>query len=219
VTQIVICVITFFVGPCGGAIAAYLSKRDSRTGNVEVDEEFAGTCCLVCGVSVPVCSFVAWLGVAIFILTIVIGKSANFDMSWPDLLFGVPIPFRVPSLSLPTALFSFTYGSIRLVLVLGKLSAPCKMLDSLAGFSKIKMPPGEAKVSMLWRAYKTKFWLMPSGGQKRRLTRKLRKNSRKRGPSTRSTLCLDWRGKRLRRERSNNKERMFVNWNSGNAVK
>ena len=138
-TQIVICVITFFVGPCGGAIAAYLSKRDSRTGNVEVDEEFAGTCCLVCGVSVPVCSFVAWLGVAIFILTIVIGKSANFDMSWPDLLFGVPIPFRVPSLSLPTALFSFTYGSIRLVLVLGKLSAPCKMLDSLAGFSKIKM--------------------------------------------------------------------------------
>ena len=60
-------------------------------------------------------------------------------MSWPDLLFGVPIPFRVPSLSLPTALFSFTYGSIRLVLVLGKLSAPCKMLDSLAGFSKIKM--------------------------------------------------------------------------------
>jgi hypothetical protein len=139
VTQIVICVITFFVGPCGGAIAAYLSKRDSRTGNVEVDEEFAGTCCLVCGVSVPVCSFVAWLGVAIFILTIVIGKSANFDMSWPDLLFGVPIPFRVPSLSLPTALFSFTYGSIRLVLVLGKLSAPCKMLDSLAGFSKIKM--------------------------------------------------------------------------------
>merc|ERR1711991_50128 len=45
----------------------------------------------------------------------------NIYLSFGKLVFGSPIPFQVPSSQLPTAIFAFSYSSIKLTLLLGKI--------------------------------------------------------------------------------------------------
>ena len=99
-----------------------------------------------------VSAFVAWLFVAllIFYLKFSVLFSTEFSFDFQELMFGVPIPFKVPGVQFPTAALSFSYGAIRISLIFSKM-AKCKRFlpRHMNGLNKFEMQKSKVKIGEL----------------------------------------------------------------------
>ena len=85
--------------------------------NDAIDKEFAkrlyGKLCLFL-------SFFTWVGICIWMMANRFKNVLGTKFRFGDILLGVSLPFDVPSLQLPTAIFSFTFGLTKLLTLFGK---------------------------------------------------------------------------------------------------
>jgi len=80
-----------------------------------------------CGIAAVNLCFIGWFGIAVYMMILQYNallenlQGPNIVFTFGKLVFGTPIPFRVPSSQLPTAIFAFSYSSIKLSLLFGKI--------------------------------------------------------------------------------------------------
>ena len=83
-----------------------------------IDREFArslyGKLCLVL-------SFVTWVVICIWMMANRFQNVLGTKFRFGDIIFGVSLPFDVPSLQIPTAIFSFSFGLTKILILAGKV--------------------------------------------------------------------------------------------------